>query len=78
MKYNCTNWDKNSWLSSDIYFNDLNDLLITKLKIDDKCKILDIGCGRGYLLNNLSTKINFKKNYMVLSRLNTKKIPTKK
>ena len=58
MKYNCTNWDKNSWLSSDIYFNDLNDLLITKLKIDDKCKILDIGCGRGYLLNNLSTKIN--------------------
>ena len=61
MKYTCMNWDKNSWLSSDKYFNDLNDLLIAKLKINDKFKILDIGCGRGYLLNNLSTKINFKK-----------------
>ncbi|RZO90047.1 MAG: methyltransferase domain-containing protein [alpha proteobacterium HIMB59] len=78
MKYNCTNWDKNSWLSSDIYFNDLNDLLITKLKIDDKCKILDIGCGRGYLLNNLSTKINFKKKLYGVEPVKHKKNTNKK
>ena len=60
MKNSCLNWDKKSWLSSNEYFNDLNKLLITKLKINHLSKILDIGCGRGYLLNNLSEKINFK------------------
>ena len=69
--------DKNSWLSSDKYFNDLNDLLIAKLKINDKFKILDIGCGRGYLLNNLSTKINFKKKLYGVEPVKHKKIPTK-
>ncbi len=78
MKYTCTNWDKNSWLSSDKYFNDLNDLLIAKLKINDKFKILDIGCGRGYLLNNLSTKINFKKKLYGVEPVKHKKNTNKK
>lgn len=61
MTFDCLNWDKNSWLSSDEYFSGLNDLLIKKLNINHSTKILDIGCGRGHLLNNLSNKINFKK-----------------
>ena len=61
MTFDCLNWDKNSWLSSDKYFSGLNDLLIKKLNINHSTKILDIGCGRGHLLNNLSNKINFKK-----------------
>ena len=59
MKNSCLNWDKKSWLSSKKYFDDLNDLLITKLEINNLSKILDIGCGRGYLLNNLSFQINY-------------------
>jgi len=59
MKDTCVNWDKESWLSSNKYFDKLNDSLIKILELNSQSKILDVGCGRGYLLKNLSSKILF-------------------
>lgn len=59
MKYNCTNWDKDSWLSSNDYFQSLTSFLTKKLDISLISKILDVGCGRGHLLNCLSNNFSF-------------------
>ena len=59
MSVSCTNWDKESWLSSKKYFEDLTDILIRILKLNAKSTILDAGCGRAHLLDHISTKIEF-------------------
>ena len=55
----CYNWDKSSWLSSSEYFEELSNQLIEFLEISKKKNILDVGCGRGYLLESLANKVNF-------------------
>ena len=55
----CYNWDKSSWLSSREYFEELSNQLIEFLDIMEEKKILDVGCGRGYLLESLANKVNF-------------------
>ena len=55
----CYNWDKSSWLSSREYFEELSNQLIEFLDIREKKKIIDVGCGRGYLLESLANKVNF-------------------
>ena len=55
----CYNWDKCSWLSSREYFEELSNQLIEFLDIREKKKIIDVGCGRGYLLESLANKVNF-------------------
>ena len=55
----CYNWDKSSWLSSKEYFEELSSQLIEFLDIREEIKILDVGCGRGYLLESLANKVNF-------------------
>ena len=55
----CYNWDKSSWLSSREYFEELSNQLIEFLEISKKKNILDVGCGRGYLLESLANKVNF-------------------
>ena len=55
----CYNWDKSSWLSSKEYFEELSSQLIEFLDIREEKKILDVGCGRGYLLESLANKVNF-------------------
>ena len=57
---NCINWDKSSWLSSNEYFDELTNFLIRNVKIETDSRILDIGCGRGHLLINLTKKMLFK------------------
>ena len=55
----CYNWDKTSWLSSKEYFEELSNQLIEFLEIRKEKNILDVGCGRGYLLESLANKVNF-------------------
>ena len=54
----CYNWDRSSWLSSKEYFEELSSQLIKFLDITEEKKILDVGCGRGYLLENLALNAN--------------------
>ena len=54
----CYNWDRSSWLSSKEYFQDLSSQLIEFLEITEDKKILDVGCGRGHLLETLALNIN--------------------
>ena len=55
----CYNWDRSSWLSSKEYFKELSSQLIDFLDIREEKKILDVGCGRGHLLESLANKVNF-------------------
>jgi cyclopropane fatty-acyl-phospholipid synthase-like methyltransferase len=52
------NWDNKTWLSSNAYINSFNKFLIQNTKLNYESKILDIGCGRGKILENLSKKLN--------------------
>ena len=52
------NWDNKTWLSSNAYINSFNKFLIQNTKLNYESKILDIGCGRGKILENLSIKLN--------------------
>ena len=57
------NWDNNTWLSSLDYIKSFNSFLLKNVKLDSNSKILDIGCGRGKILGNLSSKLYLKKNH---------------
>ena len=52
------NWDNKTWLSSNAYINSFNKFLIQNTKLNYESKSLDIGCGRGKILENLSNKLN--------------------
>ena len=54
------NWDNKTWLSSKAYINSFNKFLIKNANLKSNSKILDIGCGRGKILGNLSTKLKLK------------------
>src|SRR6056300_571869 len=51
------NWDNKTWLSSNAYIKSFNKFLIQNIKLNYESKILDIGCGRGKILENLSNKL---------------------
>ena len=51
------NWDNKTWLSSQKYIHSLNSFLLKQVKLDKNSRILDIGCGRGKILGNLSLKL---------------------
>jgi ubiquinone/menaquinone biosynthesis C-methylase UbiE len=51
------NWDNKTWLSSKSYINSFNKFLIKNANLKSNSKILDIGCGRGKILGNLSTRL---------------------
>ena len=55
------NWDNKTWLSSLEYISSFNKFLISRLKLNYNSKIIDIGCGRGKILGNLSNKLKLKK-----------------
>ena len=48
------NWDNKTWLSSKKYIDAFNTFIIKQIKLDKNSRILDIGCGRGKILANLS------------------------
>ena len=51
------NWDNKTWLSSQKYIKSFNSFLLKQAKLDKNSRILDIGCGRGKILANLSLKL---------------------
>ena len=54
------NWDNKNWLSSKEYIRSINKFLISQIKLNTNSKILDIGCGRGKILGNLSSNLKLK------------------
>ena len=51
------NWDNKTWLSSTSYIESFNKFLIKETKLNKNSEILDIGCGRGKILGNLTSKL---------------------
>ena len=54
------NWDNRTWLSSKDYIDSFNKFLIQHIKLNSNSRILDIGCGRGKIFGNLSSKLKLK------------------
>ena len=54
------NWDNKTWLSSKKYIFAFNLFLSSKIKLNKKTKILDIGCGRANIISYLQKKYRFK------------------
>ena len=53
------NWDNKTWLSSNKYILSFYKFLKTKIKINKKTTILDIGCGRANIISFLQKNIRF-------------------
>ena len=53
------NWDNKTWLSSSKYISSFASFLENKNKINKNSKILDLGCGRAYIISHLHKKIKF-------------------
>ena len=51
------NWDNKTWISSQKYIQTFNKFLLNQVKLDKNSRILDIGCGRGKILANLSSNL---------------------
>ena len=51
------NWDNKTWLSSQKYIHSFNSFLLKQVKLDKNSRILDVGCGKGKILANLSFKL---------------------
>ena len=66
------NWDNKTWLSSYGYIKSFNKFLTSNIKLNSKSKILDIGCGRGKILGNLSSKLRLKKKPLGIDIINHK------
>jgi len=54
------NWDNKTWLSSYDYIKSFNKFLSKNTKFRSNSKILDIGCGRGKIIGDLSSQLNLK------------------
>ena len=54
------NWDNQTWISSKKYIKSFNNFILKQIKLNRDSKILDIGCGRGKIVSNLSTKLRLK------------------
>ena len=54
------NWDNKTWLSSKDYIRSFNNFITNQINLNSNSKILDIGCGRGKISGNLSSKLRLK------------------
>ena len=55
------NWDNKTWLSSEKYINSFNKFILKHVSLNKHSRILDIGCGRGKILGNLSNRLKLSK-----------------
>ena len=51
------NWDNGTWLSSQKYINSFNKFIINQVKLNRNSRVLDIGCGRGKIIADLSNRL---------------------
>jgi len=51
------NWDNHTWLSSKKYIQSFNSFILKQKRLNKNSRILDIGCGRGKIIENLSIKL---------------------
>jgi ubiquinone/menaquinone biosynthesis C-methylase UbiE len=51
------NWDNKTWLSSQKYINLFNKFIINQVDLNRNSRVLDIGCGRGKIIADLSNKL---------------------
>ena len=51
------NWDNKTWLSSQKYIYSFNRFILKHVRLNRNSRILDIGCGRGKILADLSIKL---------------------
>ena len=51
------NWDNKTWLSSKKYITSFNNFILKQKKLNRHSKVLDIGCGRGKILEDLSKRL---------------------
>lgn len=51
------NWDNKTWLSSKEYINHVSKFILKQKKLNKHSRILDIGCGRGKIIGDLSNKL---------------------
>jgi len=73
---NLKNWDNKTWLSSNKYIVSFYKFLKTKIKINKKTSILDIGCGRANIISFLQRKYRFQDKPIgidIIKNKNTKK-----
>lgn len=77
------NWDNKTWVSSANYIKSFTRFILKQNKLNRDSKILDIGCGRGKIIANISTKkglknkpigIDLENNYDIDKRIIFKKI----
>jgi ubiquinone/menaquinone biosynthesis C-methylase UbiE len=70
------NWDNKTWLSSNKYILSFYKFLKTKIKINKKTNILDIGCGRANIIGFLQKRHKFQNKPIgidIVKSKNTKK-----
>ena len=70
------NWDNKTWLSSNKYILSFYKFLKTKIKVNKKTSILDIGCGRANIISFLQRKYKFENKPIgvdIVKSKNTKK-----
>ena len=51
------NWDNKTWLSSKSYIYSFNSFILNQHKLNKNSRILDVGCGRGKIIEHLSNKL---------------------
>jgi|TARA_B110000116_G_C16786739_1_gene561325 ubiquinone/menaquinone biosynthesis C-methylase UbiE len=51
------NWDNKTWLSSKKYVQSFNSFILKQKKLNKDSRILDVGCGRGKIIENLSSRL---------------------
>ena len=51
------NWDNKTWLSSKNYIQSFNSFILNQKKLNKNSRILDVGCGRGKIIDSLSNKL---------------------
>tara|TARA_B100001175_G_scaffold309380_1_gene310997 strand:+ start:174 stop:884 length:711 start_codon:yes stop_codon:yes gene_type:complete len=51
------NWDNKTWLSTKKYIYSFNNFILKQTNLSKYSRILDIGCGRGKIIENLSERL---------------------
>tara|TARA_A100001011_G_scaffold350140_1_gene389192 strand:+ start:4328 stop:5035 length:708 start_codon:yes stop_codon:yes gene_type:complete len=68
------NWDNKTWLSSKEYISKFHKFLRSKVKINEKVEILDIGCGRANIISFLQKRYKFKNKVIGIDIIKNKNV----